>query len=225
MKKFIMTKLSKLKSFFKSYAKHFMFCVAFFCLTFNAESSPLAKNDFLTKYKTDLNAIEVYLNNIKDFSADFIQKSDSSIAKGKFYLSRPGKMRVEYDDEPQILIVVNGAVLTYKDLELDETSSLNTNTTPAAFLTRPNISFAAKDVDVTNVKKGEDFITVSVVKKNRPEAGEFSLTFKTKPNLQFAKMEVKNDLGQTTSVTLDDPDFSEKLSDSLFVIRNKNLPN
>lgn len=225
MKKLIMTKLYSSKSFERSYAKHFLFCVAFFCLNLALIFKAEAKTDFTQKYKSDLAEIEVYLNNIHDFSARFVQKSDSSTAKGTFYLSRPGKMRVEYDNEPKILIVVNGSVLTYKDLELDEISSLNTNTTPASFLTRANISFSAKDVDVTNVKKDNDYITVSVVKKNRLEAGEFSLTFKRIPNLQFVKMEVKNDLGQTTSITLENSDFTKNLSDNLFVIRNKNLPN
>jgi hypothetical protein len=62
------------------------------------------------------------------------------------------------------------------------------------------------------------------MKKNRKEAGEFSVIFSTNP-LKFIKMEVKNDLDQITSVTLKDPDFSKPISSSLFVIKNKNLPN
>lgn len=216
-----MTKTLNLE-FLRSYAKYLFLCVAFFCIF--SGSLQAKENNLAKKYGPDLQAIENYLNNIKYFSAEFVQKSEASTANGKFYLSRPGKMRVEYDDQPKVLIVVNDEVLTYKDLELDEVSSLSTNTTPASFLTRKNISFAAKDVEITNIKKSSDSITVSVIKKNRPDAGEFSLTFKTSPQLQFVKMEVKNDLGQTTAITLRDVDFSKELSDNLFVIKNKNLP-
>jgi len=222
MTKFITLKKSNMNFFKISYAIRFMVCVAFFCLNFSAAT--FAKTDLLTQYKSDLEAIENYLNGIKTLSAKFTQKSASGSVEGKFYLSRPGKMRVEYANLPKILIVVNDAVLTYQDLELDEISNLSTNTTPASFLTRPNISFWAKDVEVTKVVKNSDFITVSLIKKNRTEAGEFNLTFKTSPSLEFFKMEVKDDLGQATSVTLRNIAFDEKISDNLFVIRNKNLP-
>ncbi len=211
-------------------------CVAFFCAINPAlaqlgtakqikyAEAPAEKINFLADYKKDLDAIENYLNNIKNLSAKFVQKSSGGLVEGKFYLSRPGKMRVEYADQPKILIVVNGSVLSYKDLELDEVSNIGTNTTPASFLTRPNISFSAKDVEVTSVIKTTESITVSVIKKNRTEAGEFSLTFKTSPALGFAKMEVKNDLGEKTTVSLREVNFPESLSDNLFVIRNTNLP-
>jgi len=120
--------------------------------------------------------------------------------------------------------VVNGSVLSYKDIELDEISNISTNTTPASFLTRANISFSAKDVEITNVTKANDLIAVSLIKKNRTEAGEFTLTFKTNPKLEFLKMQVTNDLGESTSITLHDIIFSESLNDNLFIIRNKNLP-
>lgn len=61
------------------------------------------------------------------------------------------------------------------------------------------------------------------MKKNRKEAGEFSLIFLTNP-LRFIKMEVKNDLDQIIAVTLSAPDFTTPISDKLFVIKNKDLP-
>jgi outer membrane lipoprotein-sorting protein len=181
-----------------------------------------AKNIFSDNQK-DLKKIENYLNGIKNLSADFIQTSQSGVVKGKFMLSRPGKMRVEYEDQPKILIVVNGSVLSYHDLELDEISRLATNTTPASFLTRKNISFSAKDVTLTDFKKDNEFTSVAVIKKNRPEAGEFRLVFKNDP-FGFVKMEVKDDFEQTTSISLINTTFPERLSNRLFIIKNKNLP-
>ena len=128
-------------------------------------------------------------------------------------------MRIEYLADPKVLIVVNGAILSYQDIELDEVSRLSTNTTPASFLTRPNISFLAKDVEITNVVKNNNEIKVSVMKKNRKEAGEFSLIFKLDP-FEFVKMEVKNDLEQIISIQLKNIDFQSKISDKLFTIKN-----
>lgn len=196
-------------------------CVAFFCLS---QTSFAATQDLAKEYAQDLKKIESYLNNIKNLSAKFSQKTeDGTVAEGNFLLSRPGKMRVEYLQDPKILIIVNDSVLAYRDVELEETSYISTNTTPASFLTRKNISFLAKDIEITNIQKSHDQIKVSVMKKNRKDAGEFSLIFTNEP-FQFVRMEVKNDLEQVVIVTLRELDFTTKLSNSLFIVKNKNLP-
>lgn len=222
MKKFIIQN-NIMKKKLISYAKCLVTCVAFCFLQIN-NGFCATKSNFLQQYQADLSQIESYLNNIKNLSAKFIQESSQhEKINGTFLLSRPGKMRIEYNAQPKVLIVVNGSVLAYEDLELDEVSYLSTNTTPASFLTRPNISFAAKDIEITNVKKTDNQIKVSVVKKNRREAGEFSLIFETNP-LEFIKMEVKNDLDQIITVTLKDINFNKELKNNLFIIKNKNLP-
>ena len=209
-----------LKNFLrKSYALNL--CIAFFCIS--TVQSAFAQSKFLNQYSQELTQIENFLNNIKTLTCRFIQNSNGSIVEGKFYLSRnkesSGKMRVEYLADPKVLIVVNGAILSYQDIELDEVSRLSTNTTPASFLTRPNISFSAKDVEITNVTKSNNEIKVSVMKKNRKEAGEFSLIFKLDP-FEFVKMEVKNDLEQIIAIQLKNIDFQSKISDKLFTIKN-----
>lgn len=209
-----------LKNFIrKSYALHL--CIAFFCIS-TTESS-FAQSKFLNQYQQEVTEIETFLNNIKNLTCRFIQNSNGNIVEGKFYLSRnkdsSGKMRIEYLADPKVLIVVNGAILSYYDIELDEVSRLSTNTTPASFLTRPNISFSAKDVEITNIIKNNNEIKISVMKKNRKEAGEFSLIFKLDP-FEFVKMEVKNDLEQIIAIQLKNIDFQSKISDKLFTIKN-----
>jgi outer membrane lipoprotein-sorting protein len=222
MKNYITPKMfNLLKNFVKkSYALNL--CVAFFYIS--TTNSSFAQSKFLNQYQPEINKIENFLNNIKNLNCKFIQNSNGNVVEGKFYLSRngesSGKMRIEYLAEPKVLIVVNGAILSYHDIELDEVSRLSTNTTPASFLTRPNISFSAKDVEITNITKNNDEIKVSVMKKNRKEAGEFSLIFKLNP-FEFVRMEVKNDLEQTISIQLKNIDFQSKISDKLFIIKNK----
>jgi outer membrane lipoprotein-sorting protein len=217
MKNFI---TQNLKKFFKakiSYAR-FTTCVAFLFVA--STSFAAEKNNFLEQYSSELTQVENYLNNIKNLSAKFTQESsEGGTVEGKFFLSRPGKMRIEYSAQPKIVIVVNGSVLSYYDVDLDEVSRLGTNTTPASFLTRANISFSAKDVEITNVKKSADQLKISVMKKNRKEAGEFSLIFTTNP-LRFIKMEVKNDLDQVIAVKLSDPDFTSIIPNKMFVLKN-----
>lgn len=217
MKKYIMINLyntNQPKSL-KSYA--FIICIAF-CFISNLAFS--AEN-IIQKNSSDLLEIENYLNKIKNLSADFIQESfDGTISEGKFFLSRPGRMRIEYIANPKILIIVNGSVLSYTDTELEETSYISTNKTPASFLTRKNISFSAKDVEVTKILKTEKFIKVSITKKNNKESGEFTLTFLKNP-LRFSKMEVKNDLDENVKITLGNIDFDKKLSEKIFITKKE----
>lgn len=201
----------------------FLLAIFLFCISLN-QSLAQTHQDFLNRNKSDLTQIENYLNNIKFLNASFIQESSTGeISKGKFLLSRPGKMRVEYDKPTPLLIIANGSVLAYTDLELEETSYLSTNSTPASFLTRKNFSFSAKDVEITNFVKSDNLIKVGIVKKNKKEAGVFSLIFTANP-LRFIKMEVKNDLDEITKVSFVTAKFDQAIDNKMFVIKNKNLP-
>ncbi len=224
MKRFIMTKTNNYPLSFsvKSHARSIT-CVTFFCLFLSIFNNCYAVEDYLKNNKRELAKIENYFNNIKNLKSDFIQRSQGGAAVGRFYLSRPGKMRVEYINQPNVLIVVNGAILTYKDLELNEVSRLRTNTTPASLLTRKNISFSAKDVKIVEFKKDPEHIIVAIIKKNKPEAGKFRLIFKREP-FGFAKMEVEDDLGRKTSITLNNVSFPSYLDNDLFIIKSNNLP-
>ncbi|MBL6664597.1 MAG: outer membrane lipoprotein carrier protein LolA [Rickettsiales bacterium] len=214
MRKYITQIIKLIKYNIKSYAK-LIFCVAFYFITFS-ESLAI---ELTSQNKKHLKQIENYLNNIKYLSANFIQESpDKSMIEGLFYLARPGKMRVEYTTKPKILIIVNGSVLSYIDVELNETTHLSTNSTPASFLTRKNISFDAKDVEITQMIDNDKHITVSILKKNKKEAGEFTLTFQKNP-FRFVKMKVKNELGEETSIILNKTNFTKKLSNHLFVTK------
>jgi outer membrane lipoprotein-sorting protein len=222
MKKFITQKQNN--KFFLE--KIIISLISFLLFFLNCNTSfAILDNKKLSLFKEDLLKVENYLNNIKNLSADFTQEVDKNRAEGKFYLSRneksSGKMRIEYIDKPKILLIVNGSILSYQDLELEEVSHISTNTTPASLLTRPNISFFAKDVEIIDIKKDKENIKISLVKKNRKEAGEFSIVFKNDP-LTFEKMEVKNDLDQVISVKLSNIKFVENLPNNLFIIPNNN---
>ena len=249
MKKHIMQKMFNFKKYNKNYYfKKILILVYFFVITLflsisqqayceesltnnnKTSKSPQSKNKssehFLENYHSDVIRIEEFLNNIINLKASFVQTIEDSSVEGIFYLSRnketAGKMRIEYLAQPKVVIVVNGSILTYHDIELDEITRLSTNTTPASFLTRPNIAFNSKDIEITNIEKNQDLIKISLLKKNRKDAGEFSLIFKNEP-LEFVKMEVKNDLGQIISVSLKNIEFPNSIPNKFFIIKDNNF--
>src|SRR4051812_8079030 len=82
------------------FTKKIILFLTIYLFTITAHTAPPIKykTNFLTTYQTELNEIENYLQNIKYLSANFLQKSpDGNVVEGKFYLARPGKMRIEYN--------------------------------------------------------------------------------------------------------------------------------
>lgn len=199
--------------------KLIIYFIFYFCC-----GSGLFANELIENNKIALGKIEKYLNNIKYLTADFTQTSpEGDINFGKFYLSRPGKMRIEYDQEIPILIIVNGSVLSYIDVELEEISNFSTGSTPASFLTRKNISFNAKDIEFLDFKDDGKRYIVMIQKKNRKEAGIFHLIFDKNP-VTFVKMRVKNDMEEITDISLKNIDYKSKISSNKFFVKNSNLP-
>lgn len=199
--------------------KLIIYFIFYFCF-----GSGLFANELIENNKIALGKIEKYLNNIKYLTADFTQTSpEGDINFGKFYLSRPGKMRIEYDQEIPILIIVNGSVLSYIDVELEEIFNFSTGSTPASFLTRKNISFNAKDIEFLDFKDDGKRYIVMIQKKNRKEAGIFYLIFDKSP-VTFVKMRVKNDMEEITDISLKNIDYKSKISSNKFFVKNSNLP-
>src|SRR4029079_11503560 len=52
--------------------------------------------------------IEQYLNSIRTMRSRFVQVGSDGTARGTFYLSRPGKLRLEYESPVTILLIANG---------------------------------------------------------------------------------------------------------------------
>jgi len=185
-----------------------------------------AKEKLLEKYQEDIFTIENYLNNIKQFSANFYQESNDKNAKGRFFLSKNdknGKIRIEYQTKPKILIIINGSKLIYQDLELEETSYLDSNTTPASFLLKNNISFNDPKISITNIIKNEQEIVISL-KQNQKEQPQIESKIAFNINPTFLKrIESTNELGQNVVLKLENIDTSTPISNKLFITKNQNL--
>ncbi len=173
-------------------------------------------------YEKELARIENYLNNIGNLVADFTQIApDGEISTGKFYLSRPGKLRWQYDPPTPILIVANGNVISYYDYELDQVSHVTVNSTLAGVLTRKEIRFT-DDVEVSDVKNEDKVLYLTLAMKNKPEEGKLTLVFSDKP-LTMRKMIVTDANGKVTNISFDNPVTAQELDKELFNIDNKKL--
>jgi len=199
---------------------------AFFCVVAVSVSPAIAELKPLTlttKDRADLTRVQAYLNSISTLQSRFLQaSSNGSYAEGTLTLSRPGKMRLEYDPPVPMLIVADGTWLIYKDLELDQISYLPLNSTPAGIIVREKMSFFDDDMHVVGIERGPGVLGITVTGKELDE-GSMTLVFADKP-MALKKWIVIDPQGVKTSVSLLSSRYGMAVDEKLFVVKQPDSP-
>lgn len=163
-----------------------------------AESAPKVLS---VSERATVNRVEKYLNELFTLKSRFLQAtSTGNYSEGTLYISRPGRMRIEYDPPLKLLIVADGYWLIYNDIELDQITHLPLVTTPANILLKEKISLLNGDLKVSKVENAPGIIGITVVSTDE-DSGQLTLVFADKP-LELKKWVVVDPQGITTSVSL-----------------------
>ena len=171
--------------------------------------------------RADIARVETYLAAIKTLEARFLQIGpDGSTAEGKFYLSRPGKLRLDYDAPNPNLLIADGRALAHIDRSLKTISYLPLDSTPAGVLVRADVKLAG-DVTVTGVERGPGVLRVGIVQTSDPRAGRLILEFAERP-FQLSSWRVVDGQGLTTRITLLDPRDGVAIAPDRFTIVDPN---
>lgn len=166
--------------------------------------------------RADIKRIEAYLNGLGTLRARFLQvSSNGNYAEGTLFVSRPGRLRIEYDPPVPVLMVATGGMLTYYDKELQQVSHIELNSTPAGILVRERISLFSKEITATALERGADALRMTVVRNDDPLEGSIALVFSDHP-LTLKKWVVTDAQGVETMVSLLDTRFNVTLDPKLF---------
>lgn len=98
----------------------------------------------------DLAKIQAHLRAVDTMSANFTQTdSKGQTLTGTLKLKRPGRIRFEYGQGVDVLVVADGTNLTFVDYEVGQKSSWKLNKTPLGILlsSNPDIKRIARVVD------------------------------------------------------------------------------
>jgi outer membrane lipoprotein-sorting protein len=172
----------------------------------------------------DLGRVQEYLNNIHTLQSRFEQISgEGGVATGTIYISRPGKMRVEYDPPVPILLVATEGRIWYYDKKLEEVSFFDLKDTPAWFLLQDNVRFGG-DITVTNLERDSSVLRVTVSETKQPDLGKATLVLSDHP-LELRKWQILDAQQKNVTVTLDDPHYGPPLNPSLFYWTDPRPPN
>lgn len=166
--------------------------------------------------QADIRRAEEYLNSITTLKARFLQVApNGGQVEGTAYVSRPGRMRLQYDPPSPMLVVADGRFLIVHDQELGDPSYLPLDSTPAGILVRPNVQLDGKDVTVTRVTRPPGVLAISMVESEDPGQGELTLVFSERP-FELKQWRVLDAQGQLTTVSLFEAQAGVALDPKLF---------
>ncbi|WP_374439917.1 outer membrane lipoprotein carrier protein LolA [Stella sp.] len=172
--------------------------------------------------QADIARVETYLSGVRTLQARFVQvASNGAYAEGTFYLSRPGKLRFQYDPPTPLLIVSDGTVVYSYDTALKQTTQIPVNLTPLWFLLRERIALSG-DVTVTKYDRQAGVLRIALVQTKDPGAGSVELAFQSEP-LALRQWTVTDAQGITTNIALAETRQDVRLDGKLFVF-DENMP-
>ena len=181
-----------------------------------AEADEKARLPLTERDKADIERAETYLNGVTTLKARFLQVSPNGTSvEGDAYLSRPGKLRMQYDPPSPLLVVADGSFLIIHDRQLGEPSYLPLDSTPAGILVRANVKLNAGEVAVSRVTRLPGVVRISMVQADDPAAGEITLVFSDAPFV-LRQWQVKDTQNQVTTVSLFEAQNGLTLDPKLF---------
>ncbi|MBU8537038.1 LolA family protein [Falsiroseomonas tokyonensis] len=162
-----------------------------------------------------LGRVEAYLNSLRTLRARFLQVAQNGAsAQGTALISRPGRMRFDYDPpEPLLLVASGGQVLMY-DRELRQPTAVPASSTPLGLLLTPEIRLSG-NITVVGTERSGGFLRVALHRTGARAEGLLTLSFAEAP-MELRQWTVLDAQGRETRVTLYEVETGIPLENRLF---------
>ena len=169
--------------------------------------------------------VNKYLSSVQTLQGKFVQVgSDGRRTTGDFYLSKPGRVRFEYDDPSPIELVADGTSVVVRDRKLATQDVYPLSQTPLRFLLADKVDLT-RDTNVIAVSSDDVFVTVVVEERNTLVGTSRLMIMFDAKTMQLKQWTVTDPQGYDTTVAVYDLDASKKPDPSLFKIDFTNYHN
>lgn len=191
----------------------------------NFLSDKEAKPGITKIYFKEIAAVERYLNSYYTYSANFKQSNLSGqISYGKLFISKPEKIRCEYNQPTSLLLIMNGSKITYYDKELDEISHASSDVNALKILSMENVKF--EKFKLAHAEKEHGFVSFTFTEKSKELKEDMAITMRfTYPQVDLKELVILTEDNQVNMI-FDNPIYNQSLSKELFyfnrVKNNKN---
>jgi outer membrane lipoprotein-sorting protein len=176
--------------------------------------------------RISLNKISDYINGLTTLQADFEQiNSDGSIDRGKLYIRRPGRMRLEYTAPNNALVIAGaGSVAIFDDKSKNGPTLFPLKKTPLNLLLKKNVDLSKNEMITEHTANNENTFIVAKDPKRKSQ-GSIKMMFSNSP-VSLQGWTITNQSNQKTKIILDKLDKKTKIPLYLFNIsaasKNKN---
>lgn len=140
------------------------------------------------------------INALRNVQGRFVQTNPNNTSSGgNFWLSRPGKMRFEYEGNAPFLVVADGTNVIVRDVRLRTTERYALRSTPLYFLLKPSLNLAS-EVNIIGAERVNGK-TIIAMRDRRSEAqGELRVVFSAAMELE--EWSIKDRQNRVTRVRL-----------------------
>lgn len=161
--------------------------------------------------------INTYLNGIETLRARFVQVAPSGqFVEGLMSMSRPGRLRFDYDDPSPIRVIADGTTVAIEDTALETVDRAPLRSTPLWWLLKDDIDIG-EDTLITDISREFGFLYITAQDPSGEMEGQIQFVF-AEPSFELREWYVTDALGETTRVSLIDMETGMRLSPRLFVI-------
>ncbi len=159
--------------------------------------------------------IEQYFNSIRTLKARFVQSNpNGSIVQGTLYVSRPGRMRFEYDAPSQLKIVADGRQVTMWDNATRDFGQWPIGWTAASFLVKDPMVLSG-DLQVEKLEWVNGLLEATMTQTKKPKEGKVIVRLSPNP-LTLRGWTIIDGRGSRVNVALSDLQTGMQLSEYLF---------
>jgi outer membrane lipoprotein-sorting protein len=177
------------------------------------------------KQRDIINRVDAYLSKTQALTGNFIQVGpNGGRSKGEFFISKPGRVRFEYDPPSPISIVADGQTLVVRDRNLATQDLYPLSQTPLRFLLADHVNLL-KDTNLVAVYADDVFVTVVVEEKNGIIGTSRLMIMFSAKDMQLKQWTVTDPQGYDTTVAVYNLDTSKRPDPSLFQIDYTNYHN
>jgi outer membrane lipoprotein-sorting protein len=163
----------------------------------------------------DVTQVEQYFNSIHTLQARFVQSNpNGAIVQGTLSVSRPGKMRFEYDPPSQLKIVADGLQVTMWDPINKDFGQWPIGWTAASFLVKQPLQLSG-DLTVEKVDRSNGLLELTMVQTRKPQEGKVIVRVAENP-MQLRGWSIIDTRGNKVDVSLNDVKSGIPLASSLF---------
>jgi outer membrane lipoprotein-sorting protein len=178
-------------------------------------AAPAAAQTLSATDRADIARAEGWLNTLRTIKARFLQIAQGgAAAEGTAWISRPGRMRFEYDPpEPLLLVAAHGQFFFF-DKAMKQATTLPLGSTPLGILLRENLRLSG-EVTVSRVERGGGVFGITLHRTGAAAEGRLTLVFGDQP-VELKQWVVVDAQARETRVSLYQPEYGGRFANLLF---------